>query len=172
MTKKLSSANINVPPRVPILEIIPWRIGEIMANQYEELMTAITSISHSFKRARTEETKKAGLRGSDATILLELAVNPDGLSNVQLSEICDMDKAAVSRQVKKLNDDGWIRTIKNNGKRYGALHVLTSKGKKLADKIQNSGTELLSNKNSGLTKKDLSTLKDLLNQLAKNLKPE
>lgn len=141
-----------------------------MTNQYEELITSITSISHSLRRVKTQETKKAGLRGSDANILLELNLTKEGLSNVQISEICEMDKAAVSRQIKNLCEHGWVRTVKKDGKRYGATNVLTAKGKKLAEKIQNSGTELLSNKKTGMTQTELAKLNKQLKDLSEKLK--
>ena len=46
--------------------------------------------------------EKYGLRGSYAQYLVAMIHYPDGITSSKLSEICDRDKAAISRIVSEM----------------------------------------------------------------------
>ena len=68
-----------------------------MLRRFEEFCAIISSIQHHIQKIERDEMEKYGLKGPYAQYLVTMSRCPEGITAAQLSEMCDKDKAAVSR---------------------------------------------------------------------------
>lgn len=102
-----------------------------MLNRYEKFSTYIAGAYRYVQKLEREEMEKYGLKGAYAQYLHAMRRSPEGVTSSQLCDICDKDKAAVSRAVAEMEEKGLIfREGKNP---YRALLKLTETGKNAAD---------------------------------------
>ena len=80
--------------------------------------------------------KKYGLKGPHAQCMLVMERNPEGVTSVQLGELCDKNKADVSRAVAVLEEKGLIMREAKNNSLYRARIHLTAEGKNAAEHVQ------------------------------------
>ena len=80
-----------------------------------------------------DEMEKYGLRGSYVQYLIAMTRYPEGVTSTKLSEVCDKDKAAISRIVAEMESKGLITRESDKNNLYRAKLVLTEEGKKAAD---------------------------------------
>ena len=99
-----------------------------MIDRYELLSSSISSMYHDIQKIERVEMAKFGLKGPHAQCILALNRYPEGLTVSQLCDICDKDKAAISRTVSELEDAGMILRSPRNGTRYRAPLTLTEQG--------------------------------------------
>ena len=76
---------------------------------------------------------KRGYKGAFAQYLATLSRYEDGLTSTELCEICDKDKAAVSRIIAEMEEKGLIQREKKAVRSYRSKITLTEKGKEVAD---------------------------------------
>lgn len=103
-----------------------------MVSRFEQFSTAISSIHRSIQKIERVEMAKYGLKGPHAQCLLTMSRYPDGITASRLCEICDKDKAAISRTVAELVEAGMV--IRPEG-RYRASLKLTDGGKLAAGAV-------------------------------------
>lgn len=101
-----------------------------------------------------EEMEKYGLRGSYAQYLLAITRFPDGITSSKLSEICDRDKAAISRIVAEMEKKGLITRESERGNFYRAKLILTEEGKKAAGFVCDRAELAVSAAGRGLSDED------------------
>lgn len=78
--------------------------------------------------------KKIGLKGTYVQYLAAMAHYPEeGLTAAKLCELCDRDKAAVSRALAEMEEKGLICRKDENEKMYRIFLFLTEKGKETAN---------------------------------------
>ena len=94
------------------------------------------------------------------------------LTAKELCDICDEDKAAMSRSIDYLEKNDFIKCDSNAKKRYNASFYLTEKGIKISklicekiDKILNKASETLSEENRQILYKSLSLINDNLQKI-------
>ncbi len=104
-------------------------------NRFEMISTSISSMYHDIQKIERMEMAKHGLKGPHAQCLFAMNSNPGGVTASQLCELCEKDKAAISRTVAELEQAGLVRRINRNGSRYRALLVLTEKGVEIAQNV-------------------------------------
>lgn len=99
-----------------------------MESRYELLSGVISGIHHDIQKIERVEMAKYDLKGPYAQCLLALKRHPDGITAARLCEICEKDKAAVSRILAELEDSGMVNREHRNGSRYRANLFLTEQG--------------------------------------------
>ena len=99
-----------------------------MLGRYEVLSSAVSSMYHDIQKIERVEMAKFGLKGPHAQCMLAMSRYPQGLTASQLCEICDKDKAAISRTVAELEEAGMVSRDERNGSRSRALLTLTEQG--------------------------------------------
>ena len=99
-----------------------------MVRKYEHFSLSISRIYHDIQRIERTEMEKFGLKGPHAQTLLALHRHPEGITAVQLCEVCVKDKAAISRSIGELEDKGMVIRSQNKGTAYRAPLTLTPKG--------------------------------------------
>lgn len=106
-----------------------------MENRYELLSGSISSMYHDIQKIERVEMGTYGLKGPHAQCLLAMKKHPEGLTAARLCEICEKDKAAVSRILAELEAAGMIYRESRNGSRYRARLLLTEQGNTAAEAV-------------------------------------
>lgn len=99
-----------------------------MIGRYELLSSSISSMYHDIQKIERVEMAKFGLKGPHAQCILALGRYSEGLTVSQLCDICDKDKAAISRTISELEEAGMVLRSPRNGTRYRAPLTLTEQG--------------------------------------------
>ena len=99
-----------------------------MIGRFEQFCTSISSIQRSIQKIERVEMAKYGLKGPHAQCLLAMDRFPDGITAARLCEVCEKDKAAVSRTLAELEQAEMIVRREQAGRRYRANLKLTEKG--------------------------------------------
>lgn len=108
-----------------------------MVSRFEQFSTAIASIHRNIQKIERAEMAKFGLKGPHCQCLLAMLRFPEGVTAAQLCEICDKDKAAISRTVAELESAGMVSRPQGQGKRYRASLKLTEAGMAAASAVVN-----------------------------------
>lgn len=94
----------------------------------------IAKINRSIRKIKNEEMKEFGLKSPHVSCLYHL-YKKDGLTAKELADVCDEDKAAISRSIVELEKQGYILCQTKDKKRYKAPLLLTEAGKDIGGKI-------------------------------------
>ena len=140
-----------------------------MIHRYEVFSAAIASMYHDIQRIERVEMAKYGLKGPHAQCLLALSRYPEGVTSVKLCEICDKDKAAVSRTVAELETAGLLTIGERNGVRYRAVLRLTEAGQAAAGAVCRRAELAVAQAGAGLTEGQREVFYDVLAKIAGNL---
>lgn len=106
-----------------------------MENRYELLSSSISCMYHDIQKIERLEMAKYGLKGPHAQCLLAMKRYPKGITAARLCEVCEKDKAAISRILTEMETAGIIFRENQNGSRYRALLRLTEQGKVAANAV-------------------------------------
>lgn len=99
-----------------------------MLNRFSQFSYMISSIHRNIQKIEHDEMVKLGYKGAYAKYLVAMFQQPQGITNSNLCELCDKNKAAVSRIISEMEEKGLV--IRNHS--YNALIKLTNKGENLA----------------------------------------
>ncbi len=117
----------------------------LVINKYEDFTEMVMTSYRAIQKIKSSGMKKIGLRAGDVNCIYYLSKYPEGLSNVQLSELSGNDKAAISRSCNFLVLKGFVEmAAEDDQKKYGRRYVLTEKGREAAERI-NQKVELVVN---------------------------
>lgn len=106
-----------------------------MIDRFEQFVSFISSIHRDVQKIEREEMVKYGLKGPYAQYLVVMHRYPDGITAAELCDVCDKDKAAVSRALSEMEGRGLITRQGNNDNQYRALLKLTKEGLAAADYV-------------------------------------
>ena len=113
--------------------------------------------------------EKYGLKGAFAQYLRILARYPEGMTSAQLVEICDRDKAAISRVVAEMEEKGLVERLGDGEHQYRAAIVLTTEGRRAADYVAERATAIVAKAVDGLTDEARSVMYASLELICSNL---
>ena len=140
-----------------------------MENRYELLSSSISCMYHDIQKIERIEMARYGLKGPHAQCLLAMKRHPDGITAARLCEICEKDKAAVSRILAELEDAGMILRENRNGTRYRSCLTLTVQGMAAAEAVVEKARLAVEVAGTGFDEKDRETFYRVLSIIAGNL---
>lgn len=140
-----------------------------MISKYELFSNSVACLYRDIQKLERIEMAKYGLKGPHAQCLLALSRYPGGLIATQLCELCEKDKAAISRTVAELEEAGLVERKEQNGIRYRAALVLTETGKEAAAAVSRKATQAVELAGEGLTDADREVFYRVLALIAENL---
>lgn len=140
-----------------------------MLNRFEQFTTAISAIYRDIQKIERDEMEKYGLKGAFAQYLLVMARYPSGVTATKLCEICDKDKAAISRVLSEMESKGLVAKISSGTSQYKALHKLTEAGQDAARYVQEKATAAVEIAGSGITEDERRIMYGSFNRIAANL---
>ena len=87
----------------------------------------------------------------------------------ELCDVCDEDKAAISRAISYLEDNGYIKCDSKLEKRYKSLLTLTEKGEQVGKKLVDKIDHVLELSSPEMTDKDREKFYQMLTTISNNL---
>lgn len=139
-----------------------------MLSRFEQFTFMISGIYRSIQKIEREEMDKYGLKGGYAQHLAAMARHPEGLTAAQLCEICDLDKAAVSRSLTEMEQRGLLERDTTAGA-YRAKLRLTSTGREAADYVRKKACTAVEAAGKNLSDGDRAVLYTALESIAGQL---
>ena len=106
-----------------------------MLNRFEQFSSVIFGIHRYIQKLERDEMIKYGYKGAFAQYLVILSEHPEGLIASRICEICDKDKAAVSRIVSEMQEKGLLVRECNENHVYRGVLKLTEKGHEVAKHV-------------------------------------
>lgn len=122
-----------------------------MIERFEQFSSTISSIYRYIQKIEREEMEKHGLKGGFAQYLMALHRHPDGVTAAQLCELCDMNKAAVSRAIGEMEECGLVTKKSDKDSAYRARLFLTEKGEHVVQFVYARGVVAVEKGGEGLS---------------------
>ncbi len=141
-----------------------------MLHRFEQFSSDIFTIYRDIQKLEREEMEKYGLKGAFSTYLLILLKHPDGITSSRLSEICDKDKAAISRVVSEMAAKGLVKREGTKDNLYRANISLTEEGLRVAEFVRKRAMAAVAAASKGLTEENRKIFYAALDLIAANLK--
>ena len=148
-----------------------------MNNRFETFTLLITSISRSVRRIKTDTMAAYDLKSPHVSCLYYLHKNP-GMTAAEICEICEEDKAAVSRSILYLEQKGYLvrELAAEKGSREGTKHyraplALTEEGSRIAAEIAVKIDRVLEKVSEGVAEEHREIMYAALEQINRNLRP-
>ena len=138
-----------------------------MVDRFERFSLAISEISRYWHRLTTVEMEPYGLKGAHCLYLLALARHPEGLTAPKVGELCDRDKADVSRTLTLLEKQGMVE---REGAHYRARYRLTRQGMDAAEHVRNRAALAVEIAGRALTDDTRAVFYDALDSITANLR--
>ena len=140
-----------------------------MQSRYELFSYLISVLYRNVQKIERDEMVQYGCKGSFAQYLAVMKRHPDGVTSAQLCEICDRDKAAVSRAVAEMEDAGLVRRRMENETFYRARLILTDAGREAAEFVSRRAVAAVEAAGKGLSDEDRKIFYATLELIASNL---
>ncbi len=139
-----------------------------MIERFELFTVLIANLARNIRRIKTEEMARWNLKSHHVSCLYYL-YQRKSLTAKELCDICEEDKANVSRAIEHLEDAGFLKCESNNHKRYKSHFELTEKGEKVGFNIHNRINNILSKVGEGITEENRRIMYECLNRINENL---
>ena len=140
-----------------------------IVTRFEQFCSVISGIQRSIQRIERVEMAKYGLKGPHAQCMIAMNRFPEGVTAAQLCEICDKDRAAISRTVSELEHAGMVLRHDPEGKRYRSMLRLSEKGKDIARNVSELVLLAVSRASAGYDQEHQQTFMRVLSMIAGNL---
>ena len=141
-----------------------------MITRFEQFNASIYGIYRDILKIERAAMVKHGLKGSYALYLSAIARHPDGLTSTQLCEICDKDKAAISRVISELEQKGLIKRVTQNSTYYRARLKLTDEGQRVANEVAHLAQLAVNQATQGMDEENRRIMYECLGLIAANLR--
>lgn len=141
-----------------------------MISRFEQFTSAVAGINRCVQKIERTEMSKFGLKGPQTQCLVALSHYAEGITSSALREICNKDKAAISRTVADLERLGLVERICPRGNHYRALLRLTPQGSQIAAQVQERAILAVDEASVGLSDAQREALCQMLETVARNLK--
>ena len=140
-----------------------------MESRYGLLSGAISCMYHDIQKIERVEMARYGLKGPHAQCLLAMKRYPEGITSARLCEVCDKDKAAVSRTLGELEAAGMVIRENRNGSKYRASLMLTAQGQAAAEAVVEKARLAVEKAGVGFSEAERETFYRVLAIIAGNL---
>ena len=136
--------------------------------RFETFTVLIAKISRNIKKIKNQEMAEYGLRSVHVSCLYYL-YSEESLTATELCELCEEDKATISRALDHLEKNGFIvRTPDENDARISRVR-LTEEGRAQCEKARRIFDETCHQMLDGLDDSSISQLSALLTRIQENL---
>lgn len=140
-----------------------------MVTKFEQFFVSVSSIYRCIQKIERVEMAKFGLKGPHVQCLLAMDRFPEGITASQLCVVCDKDKAAISRTIAELEQEGLVERTMKDGSRYRALLKLTQQGHTVVGHVIERVKLAVEKAGEGLTQTQAQVVFEVLEQIAGQL---
>ena len=137
-------------------------------DRFETFTVLISKISRSIRKLKSNEMAKYNLKTPHVSCLYYLNKNGN-LTAKNLCDICEEDKAAISRSIEYLEKNDFIKCESKTEKRYKSPLFLTEKGKEVGDALVAKIDKILEISSNGLSTEDRDIFYRCLFKISENL---
>lgn len=135
-----------------------------------EIFTVLTAhIARSIRRIKAEATAEFGLKVGHVSCLYYL-FRSGPLTLTELCELCEEDKANLSRSVDHLEKNGYITQPEGREGHYKRRFRLTEKGNAVAKTLSQRVKLVLDEVSYGISEEERAVMYRCLSQISTNLK--
>ena len=140
-----------------------------MQDRFKTFTVLIDKLKRCIRKIKSEEVSEFNLKSPHVSCLYYLYTEDEPLTAKEIEELCEEDKASVSRSIEYLEENGYLVGGEKNRKRYKTPLVLTEKGNSVAKAIVEKINSVLSQSNEGLSQEELATMYKGLSLVCQNL---
>ena len=140
-----------------------------MVSRFEHFSASISCIYRYIQKIERMEMEKYGLKGPHAQCLLAMSRYPEGITAAKICEICDKDKAAVSRALAEMEKKGLVLREGKNENLYRAKIRLTEAGEQAAKFVSDRAKVAVALAGEGLSDEDRRVFYHALDLIVTNL---
>lgn len=141
-----------------------------MTERFEEFVSNINLAYKHIIKIKAYEMHEFGLKGANAMTLFFLGKHEEGLTAVELGELCKEDKAGISKSLSALKEQGYIETDDDGGtKKYRTKFKISEKGKSVYDKISAIIVHVVEECSGSITDEDRITFYNTLDNIVKHI---
>ncbi len=140
-----------------------------MESRYELFSSSISSLYHDIQKIERVEMGKCSLKGPHAQCLLVMSRYPQGITAAQLCDLCERDKAAISRTVSELEQAGMVLRQSRNGSLYRAGLILSDQGRAAAEAVRGKARQAVEQAGTGLDEEKRAIFYEVLTLITNNL---
>ncbi len=130
--------------------------------RFERFTLLIEGIHKSINKLKMMNVSALGIKSVHVFWLYQLSQHPEGMSAAELAIASMIDRSLVSREIKALKGDGYIKVAK--GRRY----VLTDSGRELAERISGIVKDIQRDADAGITEAELESFYSTFVKLSDN----
>ncbi|MDM8271664.1 MarR family winged helix-turn-helix transcriptional regulator [Thermophilibacter provencensis] len=141
--------------------------------RFEDFVGIISALNKEIQRIKTAEAKRLGFRGSDVMCLYYLVKHPEGLTASELARVVDVSRAAMSRTIAHLAEDGFVEVgdaEEGDASKYRAPVRLTEKGFEAARPLDDIIHRVLDEAGGELAMRERLQMYDSLNHILERLR--
>lgn len=139
-----------------------------MDEKYKIFTVLMASINRSIRKIKTEEMAEFHLKSPHVSCLYYL-FKEDGLTAKELCEVCEEDKANISRTIDYLETNGYLVRQNEDNKKYKSHLSLTEMGRSVACQIAEKIDRILDESGEGISETDRKIMYRSLFQISNNL---
>jgi len=125
-----------------------------MEERFKIFTIHIAKISRCIRKIKTEEMAEFNLKSPHVSCLYYLYNKNGELTAKELCDICEEDKAAISRSIDYLENCGYLKCNSKTEKRYKSPLFLTEKGKEVGKHVSTKIDNVLNLASAGLSDND------------------
>ena len=139
--------------------------------RFREFTVLLSNIGRAINKIKNYEMSKFGLKGSQVNCIFYLYGNEDGMTATELCNLCEEDKAGVSRALKDLEEKGFVECKSDeNKKKYNSNLKLTPKGEEVAEFISGKINDIINYDKNYISDEELKSFYNTFNKIYDNLK--
>lgn len=139
-----------------------------MEKRFERFTALMTSISRSIRKIKNEEMVEFSLKGPHVICLYYLYVRGP-MTSKELSEVCEEDKANISRILEYLEKNDFIVCLSQTQRRYRSPFDLSEKGREVSECIARKIGSVLEQASEGVSDEERQIMYSCLDRINVNL---
>ena len=139
-----------------------------MDERFKLFTTLVANVNRSIRRIKTEEMSEFNLKSVHVSCIYYLYREGE-LTVSELCEVCEEDKANISRAVEHLEECGYIEKRPKDSKRYKTPLELTESGRKVGVIISDKIDLIIAQASDGVSEQERNILYRSLGIICENL---
>ncbi|MBO7250805.1 MAG: hypothetical protein J6V42_05985 [Clostridia bacterium] len=130
--------------------------------------SCLSEAQKSIARIKQKKMEHYGLASAHAICICQLEEHADGLTKTELSQICMVDKAQISRVISDVVKKGYV-AVSATSSRYRKKYFLTEYGRKIAGEIRKTILDINSFVSMDIPQEDIDKFYATFNIICENL---
>lgn len=139
-----------------------------MQERFKHFTLLTSKINRCIRKIKAEEMSEFELKSTHVSCIYYLYAM-QSLTAKELCEICEEDKAAVSRSLEYLEKNDFICLSDSDARKYKRSIVLTEKGYKVGNRISERIDSILDMASEGISTEERDTMYRTLYAISENL---